>query len=225
MNRVISIILAVSLIFSLASPAFASEVQGPETSDTVTIFLDGEYVTVNYTVEDDHIVYAEIGDDVMSVQGDEIFFNGTKVATITTTETFCAAPQAIEPRTSWLYTDTCPTGATSSDYSTLFSTKSHNITFEKMVGECSASLILSILVTFFTCKTEAVGKAIFKKIATAIDNFADEYTSFADSDKVYATEKIYTGGIPYTRKNIFYFYCDSAKTNFIKSTTCYSSWS
>lgn len=81
-----------------------------------------------------------------------------------------------------------------------------------------------MLITIVPFGSEVAAKSVFQNVASMIAGLAVGSMTFGNSNNVYATEKIYSGGIPYTRKNLFIFYSDKNKTNEIDRTTCYSSW-
>lgn len=223
MKKILSLCLACALMFSISAPALATAVGQTNSSGSVTVVLDGEPVSINYRLEDNRITYAKIGNDIMSLQGNVVYFNGEAIATITSSplERFASD---IEPRTGWMYNDTCPYGASPSDYDTLFGINSHNITFAEKIIKYSVGAILAVLITIVPFSREVAAEEVFRNAALMIAGLAVGDIKLAQSNNLYSTEYIYSGGIPYTRKNVFFFYSDSEEKNLIDSTTCYSSW-
>lgn len=160
----------------------------------------------------------------MSVQGNTVYFNDEAIAIIDSTTVERSPTVSIEPHTGWIYDQTCLAGTSPGDYSTYFGTNYHNITFLEKLAQCSAYVILAVLISIVPFAREVAAEEVLRNIALAIAGTAATSLTFGESDKVYATEYIYSGGMPYTRKNIFYFYSDSARSSFISSTLCYSSW-
>ena len=214
--RIFSLFMALVMVIT-AIPFLHAE--ATTCTDSITLNIDSQSTKIKYRLDNNYVTYAEVDGNIFSREGNDILLNGEKIATITTTT--ISTSSAIEPRSGWIYGDnTCPSGASPSDYDTLFSTKSHNITFEKAIAELSVELILQTLIFVVPFINEYTGKTVFLHIAEIIYGCKE---LFAD-DCVYATEYIYSGGIAYTRKNVFYFYNDSAKQNYEGSATCYSSW-
>lgn len=233
-KSIVSLFLTLAMLFTLSSPALAIDL-GPELSADSTsadtqlyetaVSLDGELIPIKCYVEDNAVTYAEIGDDVMQCVDGKVYWNGTLVATITTETVMAAAPYSADtvmPRTGWLYNDSCPYGYESSDFSKLFATKNHNISFEETVGSISVNIILGVLLAAFPFDDALGGQAIFQGIAEKIFEGIMDY---AMNPKVYAREDIFstpTGG--YVHKNAFNFYSDSAHTDWIGYALAYSSW-
>lgn len=224
MKKLLSLLLAFVLVFSISVPTFAAESVEDDSNGTVTVFLDGRPVNIRYCLEDNYITYAEIGNDVMSVQDNIVYFNGVAIAIISRTTVERSPTSSVEPRSGWIYTDTCPAGASPSDYDTPAGTDNHNITFIENVIRCSTAVILAALISIVPFGREVAAEEVFRNIAYMIAGLATGNMAFGNSNKVYATEYMYSGGIPYTRKNTFTFFSDSARNNVIGSTTCYSSW-
>lgn len=223
MKKLLSLLLVLVLIFSFSVPVFAAEPVEDDSNGAVTVLLDGKPLNIKYHLEDNYITYAEIGNDIMSVQDNIVYFNGSAVAIISST-TVEHSQTAIKPCTGWIYTDICPTGVSPSNYSTFSGTKNHNITFIRNVIRYSAAAILAVLITIVPFAREIAAEAVFRNVALMIAGLAAGDITFGNSNKVYATEYIYSGGIPYTRKNVFIFFNDSTRSNVIGRTTCYSSW-
>ena len=201
----LSLLLALILAFSISVPAFAAEPVEDNSSDAVTVFLNGEPVNIRYRLEDNCITYAEIGNDVMSVQGNTVYFNGEAIAIIDSTIAERSPTVGIEPRTG-IYDKTCPAGASPSDYSTYFGTDYHNITFIEKLSQYSAAAILVVLISIVPFGQTVAAEEVFRNVAITIAAFVAGDLRLGNSNNTYATEYIYSGGIPYTRKNIFYFY-------------------
>lgn len=217
-------VLAFVLIFSISVPAFATDLSEEGGTGSVTVFLDGKPVSIKYRLENNHITYAEIGNDVMSVHENIVYVNGVAIATIDNTTIEHSPSSSSILRTSWVYTDSCPVGASPSDYSTLYSTKNHNITFIEHVIQYSMGAILAVLITIVPFADSVKAADVFHNVALMIAGLAAGNITFGNSNNVYATEYIYSGGIPFTHKNAFTFFSDSARSNVIGSTTCYSFW-
>lgn len=224
LKRLVSLVTALALSFALAAPASAAVIDKTAQENdlqTEIISIDGENTKIRCREENGALVYVEVGSDVVERKGNEVFLNGAKIATITTTSNLTSS--AIEPRTGWIYGDgTCPMGYSPSDYNKLYDTRSHNITFEEEVGKWTRDILLATLILIVPFVREITGKEVFAIVAgTILDHIAD----FSDEENcVYATEYIYSGGMPYTHKNAFYFYSDKAKTKPTGNATCYSSW-
>lgn len=220
--RIFSFLLAAVMMFT--SSSFAYEKENTNLADgmeNVTITLEGQPVNINYQIEDDYITHVKIGENVMTREGDEVFLNGRKIATITTMTV--VADDTIQPRTGWIYGNgTCPDGASPSDYNQLVETKNHNITFEIEVGKITRDILLGLLVLIVPFVNKATGREVFSGVAGIILG----HISAFDDGCIYATENKYKGGIPYTRKNVFKFYNDEAKdsSSYEGTATCYSSW-
>ena len=135
MKKFISLLLAMTMVFSVCSPAFAVDVKSASAAELqeITVDYNNESITIRYQADDENkVTYAEIGTDIMQVEGNQVFLNGELIATITS-EVIYEDSDAVEPRTSWIYTDDCPYG-TFSDYTTKWKTVNRNITFEEVVA-------------------------------------------------------------------------------------------
>ena len=220
--RMCSFLLAAVMMFTSTPFAYAKEnTNRADDMEDISIILEGKPVNISYKVEDNYISCVKIGENVMNREGDEVFLNGTKIATITTTTV--VADDDVKPRTGWIYGDnTCPSGSSPSDYNELVETKNHNITLEIEIGKITRDILLGLLVMIVPFATEVVGREVFSGIAGIILG----HISAFDDGCIYATEMKYKGGIPYTRKNVFDFYNDAAKgsSSYEGRATCYSSW-
>lgn len=189
-------------------------------SNTLTLDINNKPVAIDYHVANGIIDSVTINDDVITRKGNEVFCNGVKIATITTTTDFASSD--IEPYTSWIYgKNICPSGYSPSDYNKLYGTKWHNVTFTQAITDCTVTIILGTLIMIVPFENEIAAKSVFQMIATSI---VAMFQSYAGKDTVYAYESIYAGGMPYTRKNIFEFYGDKKKNDPAGTTTCYSAW-
>lgn len=233
-KRFVSLVLAMVMLFTLSSPAFAIDLTSDPSEESThadakfyntTVLLDGELTPIKCYVENNAVTYAEIGEDIMQCIDGKVYWNGTLVATITSEIVMEAAPYSadvIMPRTGWLYNDSCPNGFTSSDFSRLFATKNHNITFEETIGSISVNIILAILLAAFPFDDAVGGQAVFQGVAEKV---FEEIIDYAMTPKVYAREDIFSlPNMGYIHKNAFNFYSDSAHTKWIGYSLAYSSW-
>lgn len=187
------------------------------------IVIADEPITLYFDIsKGNRLTYAEIGDDILRVVGNKVFVNDELVATITS-EVVDGDPSIPEPYTGWIYSDSCPLGFNSSDFSTYFKSVNHNITFKKALSEMSMATILVILCTIVPFAKEVAAEAVFRNVAATI---ATMTAAYMHDDKVYAVETVYQhkSGMGYMHKNNFVFYSDSAHTKEIDRTTAYSSW-
>jgi len=192
-----------------------------------TFYLDDEPVTIHYRLnERNRIDYIEVNSNVIEARGNEIYLNGELIA-IVTSEFVVAPPIEIQPRTGWIYGNTCPFGDPS-DYTRDMGTKLHNVTFLRAIGELTVDVILSILITtvdtFATDPSGAsLGPRILLSVAEDVYNWAIEYPK---RKVIYAFEEIYghQNGMGYIHKNIFTYYGDKECTERISSKTMFSSW-
>lgn len=219
MKKLLALLLSCALIFSFSAPAFAAD----DCSNTVSILLDGKPTTINYHLKDNHITYAEIGKDVMSVHDNVVYFNGEVIATISSTVIDQVPSGGIEPRTGWIYTSKI-SDVSPSDFNTYEGSRTHNVTLKNAVATYSAAMILAALIAIVPFKSEVVGKEVFNNVASMVVGLAMGNATFGQSRTIYASEKIYSGKIPYTRKNAFIFYYNNDISNEIDRATCYSSW-
>ncbi len=187
---------------------------------TLTIKIGNEPVELQYHVANGVVDKVAVGNEVFTRKGNDVFRNGEKIATITSTTDFASSD--IEPYTSWIYgNNKCPSGYSPSDYNQLYGTKWHNVTFEKAIAECAVSTILGVLILMVDFENPTIGQQVLQKIA---ENILNVFASYSGKNAVYAYERIYAGGMPYTRKNIFEYYGDKNKNNYAGTATCYSSW-
>lgn len=220
-TRLLSLLCAIAMSLTLVLPVNATYVAPPESNhlglSTSSFQFEGKTYKIAYDANGviDHVQWNE---NITQRIGNEIYLNDVKIATIETEYT----TGNIEPRTGWIYGDgSCPEGYTSGDYNKLFDTKSHNITFELAVAECSRDILLATLVLIVPFLNVATGQSVFGVIASTILGHASD---FGNDNCVYATEYIYSGGMPYTHKNVFHFYSNSEKTKSMGTSICYSSW-
>lgn len=220
--RMFSFLLAAVMMFTSTPFACAKESANRAIGmENVAITLEGQPVNISYQVKDNYITYVKIGENVVTREDNEVFLNGTKIATITTVSV--VADDAIQPRTGWVYGGkTCPYGASPSDYNELVETKNHNITLEIEIEKITRDILIGMLVLIVPFKNEVTGREVFSTVAGIILG----HISAFDDGCIYATEKKYKGGIPYTRKNVFNFYNDEAKdsSSYEGMATCYSAW-
>lgn len=220
--KVFSLLLVTAIVLTSSPFAYANGSSDlADCTETVTITFEGEPVNISYQLENNYVTYVEIDENIVTREGDEVYLNGLKIATITTT--IVVAENDIQPRTGWIYGgSTCPYGLSHSDYDQLVGTKNHNITLEIEVGKITRDILLGILVLIVPFISESVGRVVFGEIAGVILN----HVSAFDDGCIYATEEKYSGGIPYTRKNIFKFYNDASKdsSSYEGTAISYSSW-
>ena len=220
-KRVVSAALASCIAMTSAGAAnIQTTTQAADMSNSVTINIDNEPVVLNYHVTNGVVDSVTINDDVIMRKGNDVFCNGEKIATITTEiESFSSA---VEPYTSWVYgNSSCPSGYSSSDYNNFYGSKWHNITFDKAIAECTMSIILGSLILMVDFESPTIGQQVLLKIAEKI---LDTFAMYDGKNCVWAYESIFTGGMPYTRKNIFSFYGDKNRNNYTGIATCYSFW-
>ena len=102
--RMCSFLLAAVMMFTSTPFAYAKEnTNRADDMEDISIILEGKPVNISYKVEDNYISCVKIGENVMNREGDEVFLNGTKIATITTTTV--VADDDVQPRTGWIYGD------------------------------------------------------------------------------------------------------------------------
>lgn len=222
-KRFFSLLLSMAILFTVTCPAFAAGLDSDLQEETVS--LGNESVVVHYQVNG-KISYIEVGSDIIEVRGNEVYLNGELIATIIS-GFIGEAPGMIEPRTGWVYTDSCPFGE-ASDYTRELDPKFHNITFEKAIMELGKEVILSVLIaavdTFKTDPTGAsLGVNVFLAVADDIYNWAHDYPQ---RTQVYAIEHIYghKNGMGYIHKNKFIFYSDRDCTDKISEAIAFSWW-
>lgn len=225
MKKFISLLLSMAVIFSVASPAFAANSK----TDLLekTFYLADEPITLYYRLnESNRIDYIEVNSNVIEARGNEIYLNGELIA-IVTSEFVVDPPIEIQPRSGWIYGDTCPFGYPS-DYTRDMGTKLHNITFRRAIGELSVDIILSILITtvdtFATDPSGAsLGPRILLSVAEDVYNWAIEYPK---REVIYAIEEIYghENGMGYMHRNDFTYYGDEDCTEWVSAKTMFSSW-
>lgn len=224
MKKFIALLLVMTMVFSMGSPVFALSENGGSIADLqeTTIDFDNKSVAVRYRTDDENrVTYAEIGKNIVEVDGEQVFWNGELVATITR-EVVYENSEGVEPRTSWIYTDTCPYGSFS-DYTTKWKTVNTNITFEKILAQTSVEVILATLITLVDFTRVATGRSVFEGAALEIKEGMEEYEA---ATKLYSKEVIYSHKtVPSAfHQNNFYFYADSAHEDYLSYALAYSSW-
>lgn len=223
-KRLVSILLTLTMCMGLAVPAFAADdpdKSGTDYDNTVMIPFEGKTIEIrNYRIEDAHIVYAEIDGDIMFVQNNVVFLNDVKIATIT----ISVDNNAIEPRTGWIYSESCPAGTTSSAYNTLVQTRKRDITFEESIEKYSVGAILAALISVFPFASQVKAEEFFRNVALTIAGMAAGDTIFGKSNHVYATEYIYSGEIPYSHKNILHYHKYEDGTEKYWTEVLFSAW-
>lgn len=213
--RVFSLFLVMVLLVTSNAFACAEE----SYTDSLTMDINNQLVDIKYRVENNNVTYVEVDNNVVTREGNDVFLNGIKIAEITTTTD--ATSNDVEPRTGIVYGgNTCPAGASPSDYDQLYRTKLHNITFEIEICKLTRDLLLSTLVLIVPFANKVTGREVFDTIAGVIISHASAF----DDNCVYAVEYMYSGGIPYTYRNEFYFYIDKEKKNYLGTAFCYSAW-
>lgn len=222
-KSIISLLLVVSTLFTVSSPALAAYFEPiPQTGSSSTntefretsFFYEGELIPIRYRIENGMVSYAEIGDSIMQSSDGKVYLDGELVATITADDSM--------RRTGWLYSDQCPYGFEPSDFSEYFGTDYHNISFKKAVTEITINVIIAALLAAFPFDDAVGGQALLKDVAEEIFEGIMDYEM---NPKVYVVEDIYKiPNIGYTHKNILNFYSDSAHTDWIREEVAYSSW-
>lgn len=224
LKKLLSPFTVLALTCAMILPAYAQEINAPLLDSghlSETVWIAGDAYETKYSISSGIINYIEIEDDVFERIGNEIFMNGAKVATVETV----GLSDVIEPRTGWVYTDTCPLG-TASDYTKYIKDVSRNIAFEERVAYYTAKALVGIVAVALGFLNPVVG--VFAEVGEAIYNDANRDPDFGDSTRAYCTETIYghyqLSG--YDRMNEFVFYKDADHTQKVTDgeATAYSWW-
>lgn len=224
-KKVISFLLAFTLLFTVSGSAFAVDLDTAIPTDAecheTTLSYEGEMIPIKYYMEDNSVIYAEIGDSIAQYIDGDIYLDGKLVATATTT--VVSAPENVDRRTGWLYSDSCPYGFEPSDFNIFVESRNHNITFYETVATISRDAIIAAILAICPFDDVAGGQAVFMDVAESI---FEGIVGYWMEPKVYAREDVYKMDIlgNYMHKNAFNFYSDSAHSDWIGYALAYSSW-
>lgn len=188
MKKIISLILVFAVCFTISGQALALQVseQSPEKYESVSAFLDGEWITYNCYVENGEVVRIEFDGNVLERRGNEFFLNGEKYGSVTVTPITDEKVQfnAIEPRTGWIWSES----GNRSDYENIGETKIIDVYVEQKLKWVPVTVLAGLFLSALGIQVDS--KALQLAGAT-IDGLSAFAGLFDNSEHVYCIQDTY----------------------------------